>query len=87
MDLYCALFSAFWLAKQSQHFFSNWVSITLQFNILIYIYENSLPNLIKQIFGPKRQRKLLTIAEKAKLLDMLKEARSYAVVVRYYGIN
>lgn len=35
----------------------------------------------------KRQRKMLTIAEKVKLLDMLKEGKSYAAVVRHYGIN
>lgn len=35
----------------------------------------------------KRQRKMLTIAEKVKLLDMLKEGRSYADVGRHYGIN
>ena len=36
---------------------------------------------------PKRQRKMLTIAEKVKLLDMLKEGRSFAAVGRHYGIN
>ncbi|XP_060765555.1 tigger transposable element-derived protein 1-like [Neoarius graeffei] len=37
--------------------------------------------------APKRQRRMLTIAEKVKLLDMLKEGRSYAAVGRHYGIN
>lgn len=37
--------------------------------------------------APKRPRKMLTIAEKVKLLDMLKEGRSYAAVGRHYGIN
>ena len=37
--------------------------------------------------APKRPRKMLTIAEKVKLLDMLKEGKSYAVVGRHYGIN
>lgn len=36
---------------------------------------------------PKRKRKMLTIAEKVKLLDMLKEGRSYAAVGLHYGIN
>ncbi|XP_062844657.1 tigger transposable element-derived protein 1-like [Trichomycterus rosablanca] len=36
---------------------------------------------------PKRQRKMLTIAEKVKLLDMLKERNNYAAVGRHYGIN
>uniref|UniRef100_A0A665WJH6 HTH psq-type domain-containing protein n=1 Tax=Echeneis naucrates TaxID=173247 RepID=A0A665WJH6_ECHNA len=36
---------------------------------------------------PKHQRKMLNIAEKVKLLDMLKEGRSYAVVGRHYRIN
>ena len=37
---------------------------------------------------PKRPRKMLTIAaEKVKLLDMLKEGKSYAAVGRHYGIN
>ena len=37
--------------------------------------------------APKRPRKMLTIAEKVKLLDMLKEDKSYAAVGRHYGIN
>ena len=37
--------------------------------------------------APKRPRKMLTIAEKVKLLDMLKEGKSYAAVGRHYGIN
>ncbi|XP_067947476.1 tigger transposable element-derived protein 1-like [Watersipora subatra] len=36
---------------------------------------------------PKRLRKMLTIAEKVTLLDMLKEGKSYAAVGRHYGIN
>ena len=36
---------------------------------------------------PKRQRKMLTRAEKVELLDMLKEGRSFAAVGRHYGIN
>uniref|UniRef100_A0A3Q1BQ93 DDE-1 domain-containing protein n=1 Tax=Amphiprion ocellaris TaxID=80972 RepID=A0A3Q1BQ93_AMPOC len=32
-------------------------------------------------------KKMLNIAEKVKLLDMLKEGRSYAAVGRHYGIN
>ncbi|XP_070614248.1 tigger transposable element-derived protein 1-like [Erythrolamprus reginae] len=35
----------------------------------------------------KRQRKTLTIQEKVKLLDMLKEGKSYAAVGRHYRIN
>ena len=37
--------------------------------------------------GAKRQRKMLTIAEKVELLDMLKEGKSYAATGRHYGIN
>ena len=36
--------------------------------------------------GPKR-RKMLPISEKVKLLDMLREGKSYAAVARHYGIN
>ena len=36
---------------------------------------------------PKRQRKVMTIAEKVELLDMLKAGRSSAAVGRHYGIN
>lgn len=36
---------------------------------------------------PKCQRKMFTIAEKIKLLDMLKQGKSYAAVGRCYGIN
>uniref|UniRef100_UPI003590093E tigger transposable element-derived protein 1-like n=1 Tax=Myxine glutinosa TaxID=7769 RepID=UPI003590093E len=36
---------------------------------------------------PKRQRKMLNIVEKVKLLDMLKEGRSFAAVGRHYGLN
>ncbi|XP_061433690.1 uncharacterized protein LOC133359240 isoform X4 [Lethenteron reissneri] len=36
---------------------------------------------------PKRKRKMMTISEKVKLLDMLKQGRSYAVVARHYGVN
>ncbi|KAF2358989.1 HTH CenpB-type DNA-binding domain [Trinorchestia longiramus] len=35
----------------------------------------------------KRQRKMLTIADKVKLLDMLKEVRNFAAVGRHFGIN
>uniref|UniRef100_A0A3B3Z945 HTH psq-type domain-containing protein n=1 Tax=Periophthalmus magnuspinnatus TaxID=409849 RepID=A0A3B3Z945_9GOBI len=35
----------------------------------------------------KRPRKMLTIAEKVELLDMLREGRSYAAVGRHYRIN
>uniref|UniRef100_A0A674PNP0 HTH psq-type domain-containing protein n=1 Tax=Takifugu rubripes TaxID=31033 RepID=A0A674PNP0_TAKRU len=37
--------------------------------------------------APKGKRKMLNIAEKVKLLDMLKEAKSYAAVGCQYGIN
>ena len=36
---------------------------------------------------PKRQRKMLTIAEEVKLLDMLKEGRSFMAVGCCYVIN
>ena len=36
---------------------------------------------------PKRQRKVMTIAEKVELLDMLKAGRSSAAVGRHYGIE
>uniref|UniRef100_UPI00358EA5CD tigger transposable element-derived protein 1-like n=1 Tax=Myxine glutinosa TaxID=7769 RepID=UPI00358EA5CD len=36
---------------------------------------------------PKRQRKMLNIVEKVKLLDTLKEGRSFAAVGRHYGLN
>ncbi|XP_051781620.1 tigger transposable element-derived protein 1-like [Erpetoichthys calabaricus] len=36
---------------------------------------------------PKRQRKMLTIAEKVNVLDMLKKGSSYAAVGRHYGLN
>ena len=36
---------------------------------------------------PKRKRKMMTIAEKVTLLDMLKEGRSYAAVARHFGVN
>jgi len=35
----------------------------------------------------KRSRKTLTIVEKVKLLDMLKEGRTYAAVGRHFGLN
>lgn len=37
--------------------------------------------------APKRPRKMLTFTEKVKLLDMLKEGKSYVAVGRHYGIN
>uniref|UniRef100_A0A3P9L0K2 HTH psq-type domain-containing protein n=1 Tax=Oryzias latipes TaxID=8090 RepID=A0A3P9L0K2_ORYLA len=37
--------------------------------------------------GPKWQRKMLSIADKVKLLDMSREGKSYAAVGRHYGIN
>ena len=36
--------------------------------------------------GPKR-RKMLPISDKVKLLDMLREGKSYEAVARHYGIN
>lgn len=36
---------------------------------------------------PKRQRQMLTIAQKAELLDMLKEGKRYAAVGRHYRRN
>ncbi|KAG2458549.1 LMBR1 protein, partial [Polypterus senegalus] len=36
---------------------------------------------------PKRQRKMLTIAEKVNVLDKLKEGKSYTAVGHYYSIN
>lgn len=36
---------------------------------------------------PKRQRKMLTIAEKVELLDMLKERGSYEAVGHHYRVN
>ena len=36
--------------------------------------------------GPKR-RKMLPISEKVKLLDMLREGKSYAPIAGHYGIN
>ena len=36
---------------------------------------------------PKRNRKMITISEKVKLLNMLKEGRSYTAVERHYGVN
>ena len=35
----------------------------------------------------KRSKKTLTIVEKVKLLDMLKEGRTYAAVGRHFGLN
>ena len=37
--------------------------------------------------GAKRQRKMLTFAEKVELLDMLQEGKSYAATGRHYGTN
>lgn len=37
--------------------------------------------------GPKRQQKMLSIAEKVKLLDTLREGKSYVAVGRHYRIN
>uniref|UniRef100_A0A8C5I5H0 HTH psq-type domain-containing protein n=1 Tax=Gouania willdenowi TaxID=441366 RepID=A0A8C5I5H0_GOUWI len=37
--------------------------------------------------APNRQRKMLTISQKVRLLDMLKEGKSYAAVGHHYGIN
>jgi len=36
---------------------------------------------------PKRQRKVLTLQEKVKVLDMVREGRSFAAVGRHYGLN
>ncbi|XP_066975350.1 tigger transposable element-derived protein 1-like [Macrobrachium rosenbergii] len=36
---------------------------------------------------PKRKRNMMNISEKVKLLDMLKEGKSYAAVARHYGMN
>ena len=36
--------------------------------------------------GPKRW-KMLPISDKVKLLDMLREGKSYAAVARHYGVN
>jgi hypothetical protein len=35
----------------------------------------------------KRKRRMLTIVEKVKLLDMLKEGKNFANVARHYGLN
>ena len=36
---------------------------------------------------PKRQKKVMTLQEKVKLLDLVKEGKSYAAVGRHYGVN
>ena len=36
---------------------------------------------------PKRQWKMMTIAEKEKLLDMLKEGQIFAAAARHFGMN
>ncbi|KAI5100977.1 hypothetical protein C0J45_9963 [Silurus meridionalis] len=36
---------------------------------------------------PKRQRKVMTLHEKVKLLDMLAEGKPFAAVARHYGLN
>ncbi|XP_066984695.1 tigger transposable element-derived protein 1-like [Macrobrachium rosenbergii] len=36
---------------------------------------------------PKRHRRMMTIAEKVKLLDMLKEGRKFMAVARHFGVN
>ena len=36
---------------------------------------------------PKRQKKAMTLHEKAKLLDMVEEWKSYAALGRHYGVN
>ncbi|XP_066970065.1 tigger transposable element-derived protein 1-like [Macrobrachium rosenbergii] len=36
---------------------------------------------------PKRHRRMMTIAEKVKLLDMLKEGRKFAAVACHFGVN
>ena len=37
--------------------------------------------------GAEKQKKMLTIAQKVDLLDMLKEGKSYAATSRHYGIK
>ncbi|XP_072255075.1 tigger transposable element-derived protein 1-like [Pyxicephalus adspersus] len=37
--------------------------------------------------GAPKRKKVITISEKVKLLDMIKEGRSYASVARHYGVN
>ena len=36
---------------------------------------------------PKRQRKVLTLQEKVKVLDRLREGKRFAAVGRHYGLN
>ena len=36
---------------------------------------------------PKKRRKMMTVLEKVKLLDMLKAGSTYASVARIYGVN
>ncbi|CAL8089583.1 unnamed protein product [Calicophoron daubneyi] len=36
---------------------------------------------------PKRQKKVMSLYEKVQLLDMINERKSYADVIRYYGMN
>ena len=35
----------------------------------------------------KPKRKMMTISKKVKLLDMLKEGRSFATLAHHYGVN
>ena len=41
----------------------------------------------KAVTEPKWQRRMMTIAEKVKLLDMIKEGRTFAAVARHFGVN
>ena len=66
-----------------------YVQILLQFQVSlkpIISTKRSAPTKAPAV-GAKRQRKMLTIAEKVELLDMLKEGKSYAATGRHYGIN
>ncbi|CAI9717757.1 transposable element-derived 1-like [Octopus vulgaris] len=36
---------------------------------------------------PKRKRRMMMIAEKVKLLDMLKEGKTFATVARHFSVN
>ena len=77
------------MRKTACQIYVPYVQILLRFQVSlkpIMSTKRSAPTKAPAV-GAKRQRKMLTIAEKVELLGMLKKSKSYAATGRQYGIN
>ena len=76
------------MRKTTCQIYVRYVRILLQFQVSLKPIKStkcSAPTKTPAV-GAKRQRKMLTIAEKVEVLDMVKEGKSYAATGRHYGI-